>query len=597
MTFRKIINRDPSPPLCKRQAGSFIVGVGFASGADKSAETGENVMSRSRFLGLTLSFLLCLSLSRCASEDSPSIDGDRDSPDDDVSESDDPSDGDTEADHPSDVPEDIPPLVNERPFTVERPDDSPAVAREEIDAFSREYAAFFENSDYFRWLSRYSQGLPENNPGGYPGYKVWWTHLDAVKSNGVVTLQFSGTPDNSTAKVGRAIPPVLGYALRTGDETARDLAVGYIKGLSATFDGMVYPDEDPVTDSIMARAIFHQSYEIELDGGRKLKMDYEPVRVEEVARRHDTWHNPDNPTYGDIYVRNKRSKDDLLYVYRTAIWLLHAIHESDDDELRNAAIKLFRQIRAMSVDIVEHEYCIRTKDGDGVPYIPTLESGVVDDFASFTSYENIFPFAECNAKLGTSYMAYGEKRDIECSGENFYGDGGAYETAAITSHYWGSNMIWGYHLTALALALAYNDAGTARKLMDGYITRMEDLQADERADGYPEWWPDMAQLLVLGAAYGMPLKADEARLIHRYYREGMAHYNAIVPWDIWEESVPDDTPYSTLPSRADTDVDGNVTKSYVRPTEIMNPFEYCASPLRAENGAQFIDCDLLLYGE
>ncbi len=492
------------------------------------------------------------------------------------------------------VPDDIPEMVGNLPFTVERSDDGEPVSQADIDAFSAEYAEFFKQSDYFRWLSRYSQGLPEDNEGGYPGYKVWWTHLSAVKRNGVVTLEFSGTPDNSTAKVGRAISPILGYAMNTGDSTARDLALGYIKGLSSTFDGMVYPNEDPVVDTIMARCIFHQSYEIELDGGRKLVMDYDPVRVEEVARRHDTWHNPDNPTYGDIYVRNKRSKDDLLYVYRTSIWLARVIHTTQDDELREAAIKLFRQIRAMSVDIVEHEYCVRTKDGDGVPYIPLMENGAVDDFASFTSYDAAFPYAECNAKLGTTYVAYGEKKDIECSGDSFYGDGGMYERATISSHYWGSNMIWGYHAVALALALAYGDEDTARKLMDGFITRLEGLQQDERAEQYTEWWPDMAQLLVLGAAYGMPLKADEVRIIHQYYREGMAHYNAIVPWDPWDDSVPDETPYSTLPSRADTDEEGTVIKSYVRPTEILNPFEYCASPLRAGNGAQFIDCDVLL---
>ncbi len=498
-----------------------------------------------------------------------------------------------------DIPDDIPPLINTRPFTIERSHSEAGPSPDEISVFTRDFSAFFKNSDYFRWLSRYSQGLPEDNKWGQPGYKVWWTNAYATKHDGLVTISWERPSDNSTAKIARALAPMLGLWLATNDETTRELALGYMRGLSVTYDGMIWDNEDPVVDSIMARCIFHRNYQTELDGGRQLAMDYDSVRYEIIERRHDTLHNPANPTWGDIYVRNKRSKDDFPYLYRSMPWLIRSIWESDDAEMRAAAIKLLRQVRAMAADIVEHGYLVRTKDGDGVPFIPQTEGGLVDDFASLVSYEPLFPNAECNAKLSTAYLAAGNRLDNECIHESveFYGDGGTYEDLAIGSHFWSSNMIWGYHLTAVAVALAFDDAPTARKLLDGLATRIEGLMVDERAAKNTEWWPDVAQLLVQAAAYGLPLTGDEARLIQTQYLEATEHYNSHVPWDPWDASVPDDTPYPVLPDRNQLDGAGAVLKTYVRITEILNLFEYCASPLKAETGASFVDCARLLDPE
>jgi|GEM_PF-1243110 len=494
------------------------------------------------------------------------------------------------------VPDDIPALVDTTSATVERDLSAPGPGATEVDAFTRDFTAFFKDSDYFKWLSRYSQGLPEDNQWGQPGYKVWWTNAFASRHGDLVTITWDRPSDNSTAKVSRALAPAAGLLLATGDQTLRDLVLGYIRGLSANYDGMVWAGKEAEGNALMARCIFQQSYETELDEGRRIAVDYDSVRYEIIERRHDTVHNPNNPTYGDIYVRNKRSKDDFPYLYRDMPWLIRLIWESNDNEVRDAAIVLFRQVRAMAQDIVDHEYCIRTRDGEGNAFIPLLENGGVDDFATFTSYEALFPLAECTGKMATAYMAAEEPLGNECISDDvdYYGHGGGYEDVTMTSHFWGTNMIFGYHVTALSLALAFGDHTTAGKLLEGMTARIDGLMHDERSVKYTEWWPDVAQLLVQAAAYGMPLTGDEARLIQQQYREAMVFYNNTVPWDIWDASVPEDTPYPVLPERRAFGEDGEVVKTYVRPTEILNPFEYCASPLRAKDGAQFVDCDLLM---
>ena len=486
--------------------------------------------------------------------------------------------------------------MDSSPVTVERTNQTPGPDDAGVREFTREFTAFFRDTGYFSWLSRYSQGLPENNQWGLPGYKVWWTNAFASRHGDTVTITWKTPSDNSTAKVSRALAPAAGLLLASGDPTVYDIVLGYIRGLSANYDGMVWGNEDPVVDTLMARCIFNRSYQTELDGGRKIAVDYDSVRYEVIERRHDTLHNPDNPTWGDIYVRNKRSKDDFPYLYRDVPWLIRLIWQTDDDTLRQASIKLLRQVRAMARDIVDHGYTIRTKDGDGAAFTPETEGGDVEDFASFTSYDFLFPLAECDAKMSTAYLATGGRLDNECISDDvaFYGDGGGYEAATIASHFWGSNMIWGYHVTALAVSLAFGDNDTAAKLLEGMATRMDGLMQDERADKYTEWWPDVAQLLVQAAAYGLPLTGDEATLIQRQYREAAAFYRQSVVWDPWDASAPEDTPFPVLPDRNTYNDQDEVAKTHVRITEILNPFEYCASPLRATTGAQFVDCDTLL---
>ena len=176
----------------------------------------------------------------------------------------------------------------------------------------------------------------------------------------------------------------------------------------------------------------------------------------------------------------------------------------------------------------------------------------------------------------------------------FYGHGGAYEDATIITHYVGTIQIWGNHSAAVALALTSGDFVTARKLLDGLITRMDGLVYDEKASEYMEWLPDVVQLLIHCAAYGMPLTGDEARLIQTYYLDAAGFYEKNVPWDPWDESVPEGTKCPVVPDRFEYNDEGVATRAHVRIEEILSPFEYCASAFRATGGAAFVDCERLL---
>ncbi|NMB75227.1 MAG: hypothetical protein GYA21_08860 [Myxococcales bacterium] len=491
------------------------------------------------------------------------------------------------------VPERVARFPEALPFTVARASpgqiDPPTAA--EVDAFSRRLVRFFAATEFFRWTRRHSHGLAEDNPWGEPPYLFWWQDTTAVRAGSLVTFRHAGGADNMMAHTGRIFGPVVGAHLARispGEQEAlRELVLGYIRGVSATMDGSIWAEEDPVVPTIMARAIFHRNHTWELDGGRRAAVDYEPERREEFEQRHDTLHNPANPTWGDIYVRNKRSKDDFPWIYRMQAHLSRILHGHPDRAMHEAALRLYDQLTAFAADIVEHGYLIRAKGPHGQVFIPMLEgTDTVDDFASLVSYEPWVPNAECNAKLGVALIATGMNLGNDC------GDGisETYEEVAMARYYGHTWMQWNFHVSAVVMALLFGDP-TAQELLSGLGKRMDALRVrDDEISADPRYRSDVAQLLVLGAAYGLPLTSDEARQVVDEYAAAADHYQAFARWDLWSPALADGE-YDYFPAR-ESDLGGGQTRTHIWIPEMANLFEYCASPVRATSGAPFINCDI-----
>lgn len=462
----------------------------------------------------------------------------------------------------------------------------------EVEAFTRRMADFFVQTDYFLWLRRLSHGVAEGNPWNQPPYMCLWDAPIVVRQGDTVTFRHVTGADNMMAHMGRVIGPVFGaYATGSGNArqraALREMVLGYIRGVSAMFDGSIWAEEDPVVPTIMARAIFHRNHEWTLDGGRKAAVDYDAVRHEVFEQRHDTIHNANNPTWGDIWVRNKRSKDDFPWVYRMHVHLARLLWTDPDPEVRAAALKLHDQFQAFFKDILDSGYIIRAKAQGGAVYIPYLEgTETVDDFASMVEYEEFVPNAECNAKLSVALIATGDPRGNDCED----GISEIYEEVSLIRYYGHTWMQWGFHVSALITAILYGAEGT-KALLEGLGARMDELRVrDDKTSADPRFRSDVAQLLVLDAAYGLPLTAVEARHVIDEFSAAADHYQGWDRWDPWRDGLPDGE-YDGYPARESTPGDGT-QRTHVWIVEMPNLFEYCASPVRATGGARFIDCDL-----
>ncbi len=482
------------------------------------------------------------------------------------------------------------------PFTVERAESvGEAPSTEAVDAFTQRMLSFYADTDLWEWTRSISHGVADENPWDEPSYLFWWQGVTVTKADGRVTFVHEGGADNMMSHHGRVFGPLAGayLTLAAGEPNAaddaqaallRELLIGYIHGVSATFTGGIYADEDPVVDTIMARAIFHRNHDWEVPNRGPAAVDYELERAELIQRRHDTLHNPSNPTWGDIWVRNKRSKDDFPWVYRMQAHLAQILWTVEDEAVREAALTLYDQLQAFSQDVLDHGYIIRAKDAEGAPYIPYLDEGrgVVDDFASMVEFEAFLPNAECNAKLPIALIATGEPQDNDC-GDGQFSD---YEEVGLARFYGHTWMQWNFHISALTTALLYGQNDHAEALLIGLGERFDALRVrDDQISQDPRFASDIAQTLVLAATYGMPLTGEEAQRVIAEFERSADHYEAWPYWNLWDDDVPDgDYPY--LPGLSHE----NAERDQIHIEEMANLFEYCASPVRALNGAQFMDC-------
>jgi hypothetical protein len=359
----------------------------------------------------------------------------------------------------------------------------------------------------------------------------------------------------------------------------------YSKGIAALFQGMVFAGEDPVVEGITARAIFTHDHSYTFDG-RKIAVDYGPVRREWQSWNAHTIRNPQNPYFGEIWVRNMRSKDDVPHMFRVLPLLMRVIRSGREERVREAAQLAHDFLVLFARDIVAQGYLIRTKGEDGVPYVPSQEDnpGTPMDLASFVTFDKLVPDAECSAKLVTELVAGNDPSGLDC------GDGrnATYDEVAGLVHYFNNHIVRYFHLAAVTNALVRRHDDLARDLLEGVIARSEEGIDDEQGrKDHKEWDADFSSFLVAAATSGMPLTNREVRYIHEHLGASIDHYRAWPYWDLWDPAIPDGT-YDYKPDR---EGDG---KAHVRPPELTYLLHYCFSPWRNPAGAQLVDCDLVM---
>jgi len=447
----------------------------------------------------------------------------------------------------------------------------------------------WKETNYFQWLNLTSHGLAKDNQWGYPDYKFWWQNTVAVKEGDTVTFKHVGGADNIMERTCRSLIYSMAGYHATGDEQLKQISISWLRGVRGLYDANIWGNEDPPIDTIMARGFFSHNHEYIQTGNRRTVIDYEPVKFEDIARRHDTFHNPNNPTWGDIWVRTKRSKDDLPWLYRMVPLMMRIAENSKDEEFVEEVNKTIGRIRAFAKDVLDHNYCIRIKDQEGNPSIP-MYGDIIDDYASFINYDEIWPLAECTSKLSTAFAAIRDDGDNQC--EN--GSGGGYELFTIASHYWSTALIQYFHISALASALIEGHNDTALALIAGLAERADkQIHDDEGRETTGEWDSDAASFLIISAAYGLPLTAEEARFVHTELLEGAEHYKSLKIWDMWDSELPDGE-YDYIPTRYYADERPNGQNEAFRVTEINSLLEYCESPFKDPESQPFVDCSIIL---
>lgn len=469
-------------------------------------------------------------------------------------------------------------LPKKLPFELTRKDEGQPPTQDEITAFTVRITGMWKKMDYFNWVLRTSHGVHAST--GMPDYAAWWHDVEAVKEGGLVTFRHmkSGGGHNimiPTSEVLSAAAP--GYLL-TGDKAMGKVTEQYSKAITATMKGMVWDKNDPLK-YIMARNIAVHNHTYTIEGGRKKAVDYSNWRTPDQNWNANRIHFPHNPYWGDIYVTNMRSKDDVPHIYRAAGWLPFVVQSGKDKNVVNAAREAWEYLQGFTRDIVDSGYHIRTKDEKGKPYIPE------EDLASFVDYENASTRAECSAKLTSALLGYGKNMGNDCKN----GDGGMYDLVAPKIHYYNYKIIHGFHMTAVLHSLIAGENQAAHDLLAGLMDRMDKMMTGEghkKGKFHPRWKSDLAVFLVQAAGVGMPLTSEQVRLVQSEYDKAVERYKDFTRWDLWDSSVPDGT-YSPDGGYLPND------EGFVRPEELAFFLEYCYTPFRNPSGKSPVDCEIV----
>jgi len=466
------------------------------------------------------------------------------------------------------------------PFAYSRPDVGTPLTDAEVGAFTARVTGFWKQIDYFTWILETCHGTDAST--GLPDYLIWWDDVEAVKAGDTVTFRnasrFGGSHNNAEPTALLLAQALAGY-LATGDAAMGQVAEQFAKSMTALMRGFVHDADDPLL-YLTTRNIITRNHELVLPSGKKKAVDYSDWFFEYEGWNANRYHYPDNPTWGDVWVTTMRSKDDVHAMYRAAAWLPYLAEGAPDESVRAAAAEALQFMRGFARDIVDNGYRIRTKDAAGQPYVPA------EDLASFVAYLDLFPDAECDARLATALLATGEPLGIDCGS----GQGSGYDQVAASIHYYNYGIIDGFHMAATLLALTTRHPDEAEALLHGLATRIEryrDPASKEPGQTDESWERDVSLLLLEAAAVGLPLTSDEARQVQRFLVQTVAADETFPNWDLWSPSVPDGAYDFRSGFRPAT------TPATLRASDLAFLLEYCWSPFRNPAGVRFVDCDVV----
>jgi hypothetical protein len=422
------------------------------------------------------------------------------------------------------------------PFTFERPDVGEAVTSGELAAATDAFLELLEKTRYFDLINDRVHGWPESGGDGRYWYGTWWSGVSVQKREGKVTyLHGAGGADNNGLRTAQLLEGAcFSYAL--GKTPAHQhLLRKLMRGFTSWFLAMERTSGDNAIP-LLSRAAYPASVTSH-DGGHELFIDYSLNRPGEDNGATVYVHLPNNPSWGDLWVKNKRSKDDIGHMLRavaqldTCDGLLDADAQAELKDLR-------RRFVAWAKKVEDDEWSIATLDKELQVVIPE------DGLAHFFTAGGL----ECGAQLSVRLQGRGEVGDLDC-GDNTLLDEGA---SALNNS--AMQIVRSFHEASIHHALLANRTDTAEMLLGGLGHRLDvifDRFDANMTVNTPT--PDLAALVLHSANAGVPLTSREVRWLHARLKEAHDSYGVPSPaYDIFAASTPDGS-YSYDPSGSGLD--------------------------------------------
>lgn len=426
-----------------------------------------------------------------------------------------------------------------------------------------ELIALIKDIHYFDFVDSRIHGSPESNLERPFWWSTWWTGISAKKSNGQVTYTHNNHgSDNAGIQTSYHLENACFAYKLTGDAKYAHMARRLMRGMSSWILASAKTTED--APKVLFRAFYPESVS-STDGGRDLFINYGASRPGVNSGPSDYVHHPYHPNFGDIWLKNKRSIDDLGHMIKS-IAHLKTCEDVFDGEAKTDLHQMIALYSGWADDVEANKFNIPT-------YNDKLEKMVIPkglgDYNGIRLGGLVDPL--CLGKLAVRFLHSDSTESFDC------GNGFSFGEKLISKYLQNDavEIMRSNHIAAVAMAEWKNQTALASKLREGLVERMNrDLKVARNPKLSPKYdTQDIATFLIQANNAGVPLTSNEIRFL--YERLHQAYEGVRLPqfyntFHLFDSSVPDgdysyDPPHIGLYFYAIGSILGSCSTEYKNP--------------------------------
>ena len=457
------------------------------------------------------------------------------------------------------------------PVSFLRPDVGTPLTQADLEAATDKLVALLTDTRYFEVVEERLHGWPSTAPGFWFG--TWWSGVTVTKQAGKVTyLHSADGADNNGLRTAPYLEGACYAHLMWGKPLTAQLVRRMARGYSSWALSMKRNAADGA-GAMLSRAHYPVSV-ASSEGGRNLFIDYSQNRPGVDNGATEYVHLATNPTFGDVFIKNKRSKDDMGQIYRSLAQVQACVPRLDAAGKADLA-QTKGLYAAWATGVEAAGWAIATLDKSANVFTPP----VTETLAHYSLIDNV----ECPGALMLRLFGHGDPGTLGC------GSG-----ISNTEKLLGSQMKNGvkqilrtHHEAAVNMALLTGQTGPALSLLQGLAERVvSDVASASMPTPPPDVNPtDIVSLVLHAANTGVPLTSTEVRFIHARLESAWTTYRAPAAsstYRVFDAATPDGT-YPYDPS--------GLGMSF---SDIGLLIGSCASPYRNPTGRPLLDCKRLL---